>query len=312
MYSNASLKALSIAIRNSQFAIFHKLDLWWTRAVPPHSLAIFRLIFGSYLLFYWALRLPHVAVLYSREGIILPYWDPVTPSTAFLTPPSFWLAEILFLTFLACLFLFTIGFFARPAALLSGFFSIYYWLLSIHLFGTSFDRLYMFFLFVLACSGCDATFSLAIWIRRGSFFAWEPITILPQRIMAFQISATYFGVGWQKIVLPAWQSGHILAYGFVGRWGSRAAYWVARLNWPLWLYKSMVEVVKAFEVTLPFGLWFRRTRLWFMAGTLIFHFSIALLLSIWWFLILVPANILFFEPEEIYLWLKERSGGRIA
>jgi hypothetical protein len=292
-------------------SFYEHWEHWWTRKAPPHALALVRIIFGSYLLFYWGLKLPHVAMLYSREGMILPYWDPTAPLMAFLTPLPAPVAFILFGTFLCCLLALTLGMCTRPAALLSCLFSLYYWLLSVHLFGTSFDRLYMFFLFILAWSGCDATFSLHMRWKKGSLFAWEPISILPQRIMAFQISATYFGVGWQKIILPAWQSGTMLSYGFVGRWGSRVAYAIAGLNWPMWVYDIAVESIKLFEVTLPFGLWFRRTRWWFMAGTVIFHVSISILLSIWWFLILIPANILFFEPEEIYGWLKRRSHEKI-
>lgn len=295
---------------------FPSLDRFFFRACPPHALALLRIGFGAFLLFYWGLKLPHVSMIFSREGLILPFYDSDPPAfmTTLFAAPSPTVAWILFVTFLLSLLLFTLGAWARMAAALAALFTLYYWVLSVHLFGTSFDRLYLFFLLVFSVSGAHKTFSLHMWWRRGSFFAWEPISILPQRILALQVTATYLGVGWQKSYLPAWQHGEVLAYGYMGRWATAPAYWVARQNLPMWFFDALNYVVKYFEFSIPFGLWIRRygVRWFFFVGGALFHTYIAIFLAIWWFLVLIPAYILFFEPEEVYRFLRNNSYGRIA
>ena len=283
---------------------------WWFRTGPPHLLALYRIIFGGFLLIYFGIQLPYVAMLYSREGILLPLFEPSTTLTLIFTPPSAAIAYFLFLTFLTFLLFFTLGFLTRVSAAVAMILYIYYWCISLFQFGTSFDRLFMFVLLVLVPSGCGKTFSMDMFFKRGSFAAWEPISVLPQRLIAVQITATYLGVGWQKLMLPAWQSGKVLVYGFMGRWATAPAWAIARWNLPLWFYDANVWLIKVFELTIPFGLWFRRTRWWyFLAGTL-FHVGIAILLDIWWFVALIPSYIVFFEPEEILGFLTKTAQGR--
>ena len=286
-------------------------NLWWFRETPPHLLAIFRIIFGGFLLFYFGIQFPHIAMLYSREGILLPLVPPTTPLTLIFTPPPVWAAYLIFSFFLASLLALTAGCFSRAAAMIALILYAYYYVLSLFQFGTSYDRLFLFTTLILAFSGCGQTFSVDAKLRGGSWTAWEPISILPQRILSVQIMMTYLGVGWQKLVLPDWQSGEILAYGFTGRWATAPAYWIARLNIPLWYYDRVVWLIKAFEITIPFGLWHPRTRWWYFAGGAAFHIGIAILLAIWWFLALIPAYILFFEPEDCTAFLR-RASPRLA
>ncbi len=73
---------------------------------------------------------------------------------------------------------------------------------------------------------------------------------------------------------------------------------IARMNFPLWCYDAFVWLIKMFEISIPFGLWHPRTRWWYFGMGAAFHIGIAILLSIWWFVALIPAYILFFSPEE--------------
>lgn len=169
----------------------------------------------------------------------------------------------------------------------------------------TFERLFVFVLLVLLFSGADRTLSLRMWLRKGSLFAWEPIHIFPQRLIALQLSATYLGVGWQKIVLPDWQHGEIIIHALTGRWATPLAFAIARLNLPLQFYDMVLFLLKSFEVLLPFGLWIRRYQWIFFFGGALFHITIATLISMWWFLIMVPAYITFLEPEAVYRFLKK-------
>ncbi len=290
----------------------HWLDHWALRTAPPHVLAIFRIAFGLFLLLYWGLRLPHVPMMFSVEGLLLPNIPGLAPSwmQTLFHPTPLW-AWITYAAMMTSLVLFTVGALFRPATFVAIVLYFYYWQLSLHLLPTSFDRLFGFTFFVLLFSGADRTFSLRMWWREGSWMAWEPISVLPQRILALQITATYWGVGWQKMVLPDWQGGEMLPYSFVGTWGTPVAYWMVRQNWPMEFYDWSVLTVMAFEFFLPFGLWVPGWRWFFYAGGLIFHSLIWIFLDIWWFMVLVPAYIVFFEPEAIAVFLQKMAKKRI-
>ncbi len=251
---------------------------FWFRTGPPHLLAIFRIIFGAFLLVYFGMQLPYITMLYSREGLLIPLIEPSSPFGFLFTPPTPLVAHILFYTYLAALSLFTLGFLTRASGAVAFLLYVYYWIISLFQFATSFDRLFLFTLLILVFSGCGKTFSLDMRLRRRSWTAWEPICILPQRLLAFQITMTYLGVGWQKLFIPAWSTGKVLAYGFLGRWATPPALYIARLNIPLPYYDVTTWMIKAFEITIPFGLWNRRTRWWYFGMGAAFHIGIAVLL----------------------------------
>lgn len=276
---------------------------WWMRRAPPHALALLRIAFGSFLFLYWTLKVPQVSMLFSDRGLILPLSPSFsTGPFAVLFPPSPAVAFTMFGVFLACILLFTFGIAMRGAGCLAVLFSAYYWALSLHLFGTSFDRLFMLLLLILACSGADRTLSLRAWRRHGSILAWDPASILPQRLIALEIAAVYLGVGLQKSWLPDWQGGEALSWSLVSAWGTGAGFALIRANLPMAVYDVLVFVTKFVECVLPFGLWIPLVRRWCMLAGAAFHLLIALFLGIWWFLILIPAYVVFFEPEEVFAW----------
>lgn len=281
---------------------FHQWDTWWCRSCPPHALALFRIAFGCFLLVYAFTYGPHLTMIFSRDGLLLPLhsdWFLASP-----TPEQVWM---LYGALLLGLILITAGLWMRFGIVLTLSLTGIFWNLSLHHFPTSYNRLFLFVLIVLLFSGADRTYSLAMKIRKGSFTAWEPISILPQRLLAVQITALFLGVGWQKVVLPSWQGSEILTYSMIGRWGTPPAFWLVRQHWPIEVWDVIVLLTKLFECTLPFGLWIRPLRVWFLAGMAAFLLSIATLLSIWWFVALIPACILFYDPEEIRTWAEHRS-----
>ena len=281
-------------------ALLRRWDHWALRQAPPHILAIVRIALGLFLLLYWGLHLPDVALLYSRDGLVLPLYQDLPAALQFLlAPPSAGVALALYALFLVCLLCVTCGIALRTAGLIAVLFNTYYWYLSLYLFGSSYDRLFLFLLLVIALSGADRAYSLRMRLRTGKWDAWEPASVLPQRLIALQIAATYLGVGLQKLILPAWQSGEILPYSMIGAWATPLGLWLVRLNLPITVYDVLVEAIIFFECLLPFGLWWKPTRTWFVLGGALFHILITLLLGIWWFLILIPAYIVFWEPETL-------------
>jgi hypothetical protein len=283
------------------------------REAPPHILAVVRIVFGAWLLFRWGIRFPSVPLLFSDGGTSVHFFTNGLPDFLLyiLLPPPPWVAWIIFCTFYAMLILFTIGALMRVSVSVVLILYFYYWNLDLHHFFMTFERLYVFFLIVLLFSGADKTFSWHIWRKRGSFFAWEPCSILPQRILALQLSATYMGVSFQKLWLPDWQGGKVLIYSFLSRWATPITDWMVRLHLPLWFYDFAVWSVKIPQCSMFLGLWIPRWQWLFFAAGLLFHIQIFVLLSMWWFLIMVPAYITFLSPEKFYEFVKSKSKGKI-
>jgi len=274
---------------------------WWLRPVPADLLGLFRIVFGLFLLLYWGLMLPDVPLLLSRQGLVQHVIDPYVPAalTPLLAPPSGAVAVALFSLFLLGIVAFTLGVLTRWAGALLIVFHAYFWGVSLHLTWFTIEHLMPVLIAILAFGGSDRAFSLRMQRRHGSWRASEPVSVLAQRLIAVQICATFLGVGWQKAWLPDWKDGTILHVALMGRWATPLGYWVAGLPLPAWFYDGLIVVVKCFEVCLPIGLWSPRWRGWWILGMFLFLFQIALLLSFWWFLILVPLSLSFYEPEAL-------------
>ncbi|MBI3336630.1 hypothetical protein HYZ98_03645 [Candidatus Peregrinibacteria bacterium] len=282
---------------------------WAERRVPPHSMAILRILLGMWLLIHWGLKTPAIPMLFSDQGLALPYFLPtgIGAIDIFLIPPSVTVAYAVFTLLMVALAMVTIGMRMRAGILMTLGIYAYFWNIGLHPFFMTFERLFVFILLVLLCSGADRTFSLRMLLHKGSVFAWQPIHILPQRLIALQLSATYLGVGWEKMALPDWQHGEILTHALTGRWATPLAFTVAQTNLPLPFYDRALFLLKFFQFLLPFGLWIRRYQWLFFFGGALFHITIAVLISMWWFLIMVPAYITFLEPEAVYRFLKKTA-----
>lgn len=288
-------------------------DRWngfWFRSAPPHAQALLRIAFGLYLLLEAATYLPFVPRMFSDQALTFSLWAPALGS--FLEPPSPGIAWIIALVYAAACLCLTAGFAMRVAlAVLIALF-LYYWQLSFHLFPSSYHRIYFVVLWLLLISGADRTFSLRMLRTRGSVWAWEPVSVFPQRLLAVQMTATYLGVGLQKAWLPLWQDGAILSYSLINRWATPLGRWAVGLNLPFWFWSLQVWIVKIVEVFLPVCLWLPRWRVAAVIAGAAFHTGISLLMSIWWFMALIPAYIVFWQPEEVYAFCRKIAGGRIS
>ena len=137
-------------------------DTWWTRSVPPHSLALIRICFGLYLLYYWALHIPRVEMLFSTNGIVVPMFPNVSTGwlASFFAPLPPLATYIVYATVLPSILLFTLGWDMRMHACTLIIFLLYYYQLSFHWYPNTYNRLYVFLLLVLAWSGADRVYSL--------------------------------------------------------------------------------------------------------------------------------------------------------
>ena len=294
------LKAFAVAWNN-----------WWTRESYPHVMGIVRIVAGGWLLFYWAIRLPNVTNMYSTAGIVFPKIPTFMPEqfTWILNVQEPHIALLIFGIHVLALFAVTVGIFTRSSALIACLISWYFYYLSHHHFHTSYDRLYMFSLLFLALSNAGEVYSLQSWAKYGSpFRCGKMVSIFPQRLFGFQLTMTYLGVGFQKLWLPGWQGGEMLYYSMIGVWGTPIAFKITSYGWSP-LYHVAVNMIKMFEVLIPFSFWIKKDKIrWFGMGSgLIFHVLVDMLLYIWWFAVLIPAYIVFFDPEEVYGFIKRHK-----
>ncbi len=272
---------------------------WWFRKVPPHSLAIFRICFSVYLLIVWGLRFQNFDALFTDQGFAIALFD---------LPSSPMFSGTLAIALMIVIVLMLIGCFFRLATIVAFIVTIYFWIIGVHLLVSTMDSIVFFLLFVLIFSGADRTFSVAMKWKHGSFRAWHPISVLPQRIIAVQISAMYLISGISKVFAPDWQNGLQLSHSLQSILGTRLAFWFVQKGWSTSTYDWLVYGVKVLEVGLAGGLWIPKLRWIFFVLGFLFHLSIALLLGLGWFLLLPGTYLLFLPPEAVHRFFVRRLG----
>ncbi|MDA1292709.1 MAG: HTTM domain-containing protein [bacterium] len=263
-------------------------------------MAILRIVWGTWCLFYVAVNIPHIELLFSNQGTTLPLL-----AFHILQPQSVLTAHLLFGILLLSYIGFIIGYQFRLSIGIIVMLSVYFWNLSMHPFPATFHRLYIVIFTVFLCSGADKTFSM--WAKRtlGSWTAWQPISVLPQRILAMQLTVTYFTTGWKKPLVPGWEDGNILRYSFMSACARPVARAVAALQLPDVFYDTITYIVIQFELAMAFGFWIPKIRKWFFLGGALFHIGICIFLQIHSFLVLIPMYIVFLEPEVIQRWCEK-------
>ncbi len=268
----------------------------------PHALALIRISLGVILLVIWGYYAPHVSMMFSDAGLVLPYWEVQSGSLRMLlTPPALWIAWILYAALLMGALGILFGYRYRLACMITIGLLTYFGLLSYHNLLGTWARLLFFALMVLSMSGADQTLSLHMKKEKGCWKAYTLVPVWPQRIIAIQVAATYLGVSLQKTYLPDWQSGEIIAYTFVNMWSTPLAYAIARWNIPLPLFDAILWAIKILQGLLPIGLWSSRYQKWCFAGGALFHLSIAAIMGMWGFLVIIPLYATFIDPEKMRL-----------
>lgn len=291
----------------------HPWDHFWVRQVPPHALAITRVALGLFLLVYAGLYVPNLAMLFSNEGLVLPLYLDRYPSLAWLlSPPSPLTIYSIYALYLLSMVGITLGLWFRFSIIATLLGSLYIWQLQLHGFATSYNRILLFCLLILLFSGAHRTFSLDQKKRTGSAYDWEPISILPQRLITLQITATFLGVSLQKMWLPHWKGGEVLAYSYISRWATPVARWYAQLPLTLTHYGLVVWSVKILQPIAAIGIWVPRIRIPSIIFLSAFLILVGAMLSIWWFIFIIPAFILFYKPEDVLLRCHALMPGRIS
>ena len=116
----------------------------------------------------------------------------------------------------------------------------------------------------------------------------------------------YLGTGIFKIYLPEWNGGELIFTSLAGDWATPLAFWIIRhdITWGWYDLASMAtKVLEVYAAVLLFSPRWQKPL--FVAG-FFFHLSIALLLSIWQFMLMPLTYVLFVDPHRVAAWIRAR------
>jgi Vitamin K-dependent gamma-carboxylase len=256
----------------------------------PYPLAAFRISFGLYLLAYWLAYLGKVNVVFSSEGITIPYLIP-----DWSLPPV--LCTALFTFFLLAIGALIVGYrtaWITPLVLLL---YLYFYFLSVAVRNTAYDRLNLIFLGILCLGKLDGVW--APWPESRRAVQPVPVGVWPQRMIMMQLCFVYFGSGLWKFANRHWHTGDMLYYTLIGSWGTPLAFWFANLGLPKWFWAVSTWGIVMWELSMSLLLLYPPfRRIGFIVGFL-FHFSVGALLHIWEFFDCVTAYVLFVEADRL-------------
>ena len=268
---------------------------FWFQRPALYALAAFRILFGSYLVWYIARDIAHVDVLYSEGGVYVPYLIPdIAPGVAG--------ARALYAAWLGAALLFTLGAWTRAVTPLLLVLHAYHYGLNIAVTHSVYDRLALLFLAYLCLARPARAWSLDARLARrrgatppdpdvGSSFA--------SRLIQLQLALFYTGVGLRKLVSPAWHTGDVLVFNFQGDWASPLGFWIVGLDLPGWLFGLGAWLVIALETTLGLGLFSKRLRPYYALAGAAFHLGVFLVLGFAEFFLCIGAYVLFFEDAQL-------------
>jgi hypothetical protein len=174
-------------------------------------MAAVRILLGIYLLAYLGAMTPHVPLMFSDQGVYVPYLLP-----DYAPPPA--LAWLLFSMMLGATVALTVGYRTAASAGLLLLLFLHHYFLQLAVKQSSFDRLIAIDLIVLCLAesggglGCVAT-------RPGP----QP-TRWGERVLQIQTVLLYLGAGLWKAFNPAWHSGVLLRSNLQGMFATPLAF----------------------------------------------------------------------------------------
>jgi len=277
---------------------------FWFAEISPYPIALFRVLFGIYLLVYFLGSCTNVPLFYSNEGVYTPLFIPDIA-------PAPWVAWILYLITVILIGAFAVGYRMKVVAPLAFVFYMYHFCLNIGSRACSYDRLVIMAFVMLCLAPSDQVLSFpkkaALSDPRPTTSAWAT------RLLAIHICLFYFSTGLYKELSPGWHSGEIIKGVMSSNFSSDLAFAVVRLNLPSFVYDFLALSVIVYEFACPIGFAVRdisfttpfspkRLRIkgvqyYFFVGGLLLHIGIWMFMQIPQFLI-CPVFYALFMPEK--------------
>jgi hypothetical protein len=239
-------------------------------------MAGFRILLGLYLLAYLGALAPHVTVLFSSQGVYMPFLVP-----DYAPPPI--AAWIVYAGALALALAVTVGFRTRFTVplLLAAF--LYHYFLALAVSYTSYDRIIILYLLVLVFAEGGRVWA----VDPAASSAPHPACGWGERVLTMQAFMLYFGSGLWKLMNPQWHNGRLFEGIHQGMWATPIGFWIARLDLSPQIWTLLAWSVVLFELLVGLGFLFRRLQPWAMLGAAAFHLNNTVVLGIPEFLVCV-------------------------
>jgi hypothetical protein len=180
-------------------------------------IAAVRILLGLFLLVYFGDMAPHVPLLFSAEGVYVPYLVPdYAPSPA--------VAWLLFGAMLGATLALTLGYRTAISAPLLLLLFLHHYFLQLAVKQSSFDRIIAIALLVLCLADTGRVLGLDA-ARAGA----QP-TRWGERVLQIQLVLLYVGAGVWKLFNPAWHSGTLLRSNLQGMFATPLAFELVQLD----------------------------------------------------------------------------------
>ncbi len=271
------------------------LDRFLHAPAPGYRLASVRILFGLYLLFYLINLWPDAVLMFSNQGVQLPYLVP-----DYAPPPA--AARALLGAMIAIDLALIVGYRSELAARLLLLLFLYHYFLQLAVRQSSYDRLIVIDLLVLCFADAGRVWGLDAQRRES-----EGSSVWGERVLAMQTLLLYFGSGLWKLCNPKWHTGVLLRSNMQGMWASPLAFALVQsgLSEHAWTWLSWTII--GFELMIAPLLLVRRTRPLALALGLGFHLFNTFALVIPEFLVAVASYPVFVQNTTL-----ERVGARGA
>jgi hypothetical protein len=267
---------------------------WLYAPAAGHRVALFRILFALYLLGYFGVQMPHVALLFSNRGVYLPY---LLPDYA----PAPVVAWLVFSSMLPLAVALLLGYRTELVARLLLLLFLYHYFLQIAVKQSSFDRLIAIYLIVLCFADSGRVWGFDARRSGPAPNAWA------ERVLAMQSMLLYFGSGLWKLFNPDWHTGALLRSTLQGMFASPLAFAIVQRGFSDDTWTRFSLTIIGFELLVAPLLLVRRTRplgLLLGAG---FHLFNTVVLVVPEFLVAMTPYPVFVEPRAL-----ERMGQRCA
>jgi Vitamin K-dependent gamma-carboxylase len=250
-------------------------------------IAAVRIALGSFLLVYFGAMAPDIALLFSDQGVYVPYLLP-----DFAPPPAG--AFALYAAMLTATCALLLGYRTALAAPLLLALFLHHYFLQLAVKQSTFDRLIAITLGVLCLADSGRCFGLD---------AARPARVAPtrwaERVVAIQCVLLYFGAGFWKLFNSGWHSGALLHANLQGMWATPLGFALVRLDLPQAFWAAASWSIIAFELLLGPLLIVRRTRRLAFALGAGFHLANCFVLMIPEFLVCLAAYPVFMREATL-------------
>jgi vitamin K-dependent gamma-carboxylase len=254
-----------------------------------HRIAAFRILFALYMLGYLGALLPHVTLLFSNQGVYIPYRIPdIAPAPSLAWP--------LFIAMFACVLALLLGYRTELAARVLLVLFLYHYFLQLAVKQSVFERLIGIDVLVLCFADSGRVWGLDARRAGAAPNAWA------ERVLAAQSVFLYSGSGLWKLSNPAWHSGALLRSTLQSVWATPFGFALVRHGFSDATWTAFSWTIIVFEVTLgPLLLW-RPSRPFALALGTLFHALNCVVLVIPEFLVSVAPYPVFVEPATLQRW----------